>query len=164
MAEPDGYLFNAGDSHVPPADWQSLPPAASCSGRTIELEYDPAGNIVAIHDLRHAGPLDEELAPIPYADPPAIEQDRPYTQHRYPKPKVSRQPDTEWTIGDALTWLDPRPPRRTLSRWLRALTPLGWRTLPQGGPPARTYRAREIMQRHARWAKNHGGTSGGIRG
>ena len=102
-----------------------------------------------------------QFAPPEYAPPPALEQHRPMTPHRYPAPKVSRQPDTEWTIGDALTWLDPKPPRRTLSRWLKVMQPVGYRCLPQGGPPAATYYARQIMQRHAKWAKNHGGTPGG---
>ena len=79
---------------------------------------------------------------------------------RYPAPKVSRQPDTEWTIGDALTWLDPLPPRRTLSRWLTKLEPVGLRAMPQGGPPVRTYRAREIMERHARWRPHRPAQSG----
>lgn len=95
--------------------------------------------------------LDEELEPVPYAPPPADVEHRPHTVHRYPKARrqVSR---TSWTIGDALRFLDPAPPRRTLSRWLRALTPDGTASLPQGGPPARTYPAKEIMARHARWA------------
>jgi hypothetical protein len=63
----------------------------------------------------------------------------------------------EWTIGDALHWLDPKPKRRTVARWLKEMTPTGERSLPQGGPPARTYRAAEIIRRHARWAKTYGG-------
>lgn len=63
--------------------------------------------------------------------------------------------ETLWTIGDALQFLDPAPPRRTVSRWLAKLPAIGWRQLPQGGPPARTYRASDVMARHARWAKSH---------
>lgn len=62
-----------------------------------------------------------------------------------------------WTIGDALAFLDPQPNRRTLSRWLRGLEPIGTRELPQGGPPARLYRAREVMQRHTVWASENPG-------
>ena len=60
---------------------------------------------------------------------------------------------TSWTIGDALRFLDPVPPRRTLSRWLATLDPDGEADLPQGGPRARTYPAKAIMERHARWAR-----------
>ena len=63
--------------------------------------------------------------------------------------------DALWTIGDALQFLDPAPPRRTVSRWLKGLPAIGWRRLPQGGPSARTYRASDVMARHARWAKSH---------
>lgn len=87
---------------------------------------------------------EECLVPdTPYAPPPAVEQGRPHTGHRYPAPT--------WTIGDALRFLKPTPRRRTLSRWLTELTPVGERALPQGGPPAKTYLATEVMQRHARW-------------
>jgi hypothetical protein len=87
--------------------------------------------------------------------PPAIEQQRPFTEHRYPRPKqprVRNRADSHWTIGDALRFLDPAPPRRTVSRWLRSIEPVGERALKQGGPPARTYPARSIMERHAVWA------------
>lgn len=54
-----------------------------------------------------------------------------------------------WTIGEALGFLKPQPNRRTLARWLLALEPVGTRPLPQGGPPAKLYRATEIMRLHA---------------
>jgi hypothetical protein len=67
---------------------------------------------------------------------------------------VARTPaPVQWTIGDALAFLHPCPPRRTVSRWLRHMDPIGERPLPQGGPPAATYSASEIMTRHARWAR-----------
>lgn len=66
-----------------------------------------------------------------------------------------------WTVGDALQFLDPTPPRRTVARWLAGLQPIGVRALKQGGKPARTYLADEIMKRHARWARTYHGTSGG---
>jgi YD repeat-containing protein len=157
-AEP-GYLFNADDAHIPPADWHPLAAATGGHRHTIEVEYDAAGKVTAVRDVQTDYGT-EELEPIPYADPPAIEQARPYTEHRYPAPRVSRQPDTEWTIGEALSFLDPQPPRRTISRWLSKLTPVGQAPLRQGGPLARTYRARDVMARHAQWAKNHGGKAG----
>jgi hypothetical protein len=43
----------------------------------------------------------------------------------------------------------PAPPD-TLA--LEAIEPVGERKLRQGGPAARTYPARAIMERHARWA------------
>lgn len=162
----EGYLYDASDAPVPATGQEFVPLGAAIGGssRTLEVEYDAAGNVTAIHDVERVYDDGEELEPIPYADPPAIEQARPYTSHQYPAPKVSRQPDTEWTIGDALTWLDPKPPRRTLSRWLERIPHLGLRQLPQGGPPARTYRARDVMTRHAEWAKSLGGNTGGISG
>lgn len=69
---------------------------------------------------------------------------------------VARTPGAvDWTIGEALAFLRPQPPRRTLSRWLASIEPIGRRSLPQGGPEARTYPAAEIMIRHAAWAKRH---------
>ena len=61
-------------------------------------------------------------------------------------------PEVEWTVGDALAFLHPQPPRRTLHRWLAAMSPIGSRPLPQGGPDAKTYSARAIMLRHRDWA------------
>jgi hypothetical protein len=67
---------------------------------------------------------------------------------------VARTPQpVDWTIGEALWFLHPRPPRRTVARWLKGLDPIGKRELPQGGPPARTYPAAEIMLRHATWVR-----------
>lgn len=65
---------------------------------------------------------------------------------------ISRQVFGDWTVGEALKFLDPAPPRRTLSRWLAGMPPVGSRKLPQGGPPAATYSIPEVMRRHARWA------------
>lgn len=65
---------------------------------------------------------------------------------------VHRSPP-EWTIGDALNWLDPCPPRRTLSRWLAVMTPVGRRRLKTGGPFVRTYDPAQIMRRHVTWAR-----------
>jgi hypothetical protein len=71
----------------------------------------------------------------------------------------ARLSEPTWTIGDALSFLHPEPPRRTLSRWLAALTPVGERTLPQGGPPARTYPAKDVMRAHAAWVRRAGHNS-----
>lgn len=93
-----------------------------------------------------------EDPPLPV--PPAMEEHREHSSHVYPAPKIPRtrnRADSHWTIGDALRFLDPKPPRRTLARWLTKIEPVGERKLKQGGPAARTYPAREIMQRHARW-------------
>lgn len=61
--------------------------------------------------------------------------------------------DDHWTIGDALRFLDPQPPRRTLARWLKAMPVSGEKVQRHGGPPAKTHRASEIMKRHADWAR-----------
>lgn len=78
---------------------------------------------------------------------------------RYQEPKKPRsqslknRPGESWTIGDALHFLDPTPPRRTLSRWLTKIESDGDRKIKHGGPPAKTYPARAIMEQHARWAR-----------
>lgn len=61
--------------------------------------------------------------------------------------------DAHWTIGDALLFLDPAPPRRTLARWLKAMPRTGERAQRHGGPPAPTHSAADIMRKHAAWAK-----------
>lgn len=113
---------------------------------------------VPIQEQTHVMPHDPtDLGPTEYAESPAAAEHRPHSDHRYPAPRPhrSRRSEAHWTIGDALKFLDPQPPRRTLSRWLNTLEQAGTRPLPQGGPPAATYPAAEIMQRHAKWVKRH---------
>lgn len=60
-----------------------------------------------------------------------------------------------WSIGDALDFLKPPIPRRTLARRLARIEPVGLRASPQGGPDVRVYRATDVIKIHANWwAKN----------
>jgi hypothetical protein len=147
-----GYLYDADDAYVPETDLATV--------HWVSLGYEEDCHCGATF---HRDP----------GRPPAVEEHRPVTEHRYPAPVRSRpsswdDPTSDpladvqefvrragpsWTIGEALRFLDPVPPRRTLSRWLKALEPDGSVPLPQGGPPAKTYPAAAIMERHARWVR-----------
>jgi hypothetical protein len=58
-----------------------------------------------------------------------------------------------WTIGDALAFLDPPIPRRTLARLLKQLPPIGLVPSRRGGPLVHTYRPEDVMRVHAHWVR-----------
>lgn len=61
--------------------------------------------------------------------------------------------DQEVTIGQALAYLDPPIPRRTLARLLSQLEPVGTAVIKHGGPPAKTYKLSDVAHAHADWSK-----------
>lgn len=61
--------------------------------------------------------------------------------------------DPTLTIGEALEYLRPKIPRRTLARILAGLTPAGSKPVKHGGPPAKTYLLTEVARVHADWAR-----------
>lgn len=56
-----------------------------------------------------------------------------------------------WSIGEALAFLSPPIPRRTLSRKLAGIEVAGSRPGEHGGPTVRLYRVGDVMQLHAAW-------------
>lgn len=129
-----------------------------CPGCLYQAEESWTG--LGVPDTGYSVEVTGEL--LPGGGIGGLTQTRTYYQHG--RPAVAEHQPLDWSIGEAMAFLDPRPPRRTLSRWLAGMDPIGWRNLPQGGPPARTYPVKQIMVRHAQWRKNLGGTSGEIRG
>lgn len=66
--------------------------------------------------------------------------------------------DKGMTVSEALDFLDPPIPRRTLERRLARHTPLPDMRRPNGrGRPAHAYAAQVIMQEHAQWATSNVG-------
>lgn len=118
---------------------------------------DPLGDIQRLAAHRDPGYLHRSDGSWPPGewvdlDPPPGEPDLDPASRA-----VARTPQVvEWTIGDALNFLHPCPPRRTIHRWLERMTPIGTRRLPQGGPEAKTYSAGDVMIRHRKWASRHG--------
>jgi hypothetical protein len=58
------------------------------------------------------------------------------------------------TISEALAWLSPPIPRRTLQRRLAGSVVLGYRTTAEGGRPAPVYPADAVMRAHAEWVRS----------
>lgn len=142
MSEPGGYLYAGGP--VDPAGRADVPGGGFLHTGTA----DGAGWIqVGITDGGYSisGHLESNAAGrLTY-----VEERIDYTNE---VASVTRTwAPAEWTIGDALAWLHPCPPRRTLSRWLAKMAPIGERALATGGPLARTYAPGLIMKEHARW-------------
>jgi hypothetical protein len=149
-ADPPGFRYHAPPGGTWPEQWVELGEAAP--GECFHFDYSapsgtaPSDTALSEADLeavRRAIRGAEATVTFELAEIGAVNL------------RTALTGDTEWTIGDALRWLHPAPPRRTVSRWLREMTPVGRRRQANGGPPARTYSAAEIMRRHARWLPKH---------
>lgn len=153
-----GIYMRAADT-PPDAPW--IPLGATAGGSWIEVTQGSDGQVVQTshnHDTGHT--VVERLDPAHFRTggrsatmtvEGAAARHLAQLMRRYADGTTEEGPQGAWTVHDALGWLKPPPPRRTLARWLSKIEPLGIRKLPQGGPPARTYPPTPIMKEHARW-------------
>ncbi len=64
--------------------------------------------------------------------------------------------DAGMTVSEALRFLDPHIPRRTLERRLATCKPLPELRRPAGrGRPAAAYRVEDVLREHAAWASSN---------